>query len=224
MGIFSRFQDIVNANLTSLLDRAEDPKKMIRQMIQEMEDTLIEVRSTSAKIIADKKELERRIQMLQDEANDWLGKTELAISKGREDLAKGALIEKRRAEEAVEAGDNELTFLSEQLNVLNDEISQLQEKLASAKGKQKELLLREQTGKSRLEIRKKTNRETLNRAFEKFEQYERRLDDLEGQVESYDMGKTHKTNLADEINDLAAADDIERELDAIKSKINSKAE
>ncbi|WP_261843439.1 phage shock protein PspA [Aliamphritea ceti] len=224
MGIFSRFQDIVNANLTSLLDRAEDPKKMIRQMIQEMEDTLIEVRSTSAKIIADKKELERRIQMLQDEANDWLNKTELAISKGREDLAKGALIEKRRAEEAVEAGDNELTFLSEQLNVLNDEISQLQEKLASAKGKQKELLLREQTGKSRLEIRKKTNRETLNRAFEKFEQYERRLDDLEGQVESYDMGKTHKTNLADEINDLAAADDIERELDAIKSKINSKAE
>lgn len=224
MGIFSRFQDIVNANLTSLLDRAEDPKKMIRQMIQEMEDTLIEVRSTSAKIIADKKELERRIQMLQDEASDWLSKTELAISKGREDLAKGALIEKRRAEEAIEAGDNELTFLSEQLNVLNDEISQLQEKLASAKGKQKELLLREQTGKSRLEIRKKTNRETLNRAFEKFEQYERRLDDLEGQVESYDMGKTHKTSLADEINDLAAADDIERELDAIKNKINSKAE
>ncbi len=224
MGIFSRFQDIVNANLTSLLDRAEDPKKMIRQMIQEMEDTLIEVRSTSAKIIADKKELERRIQMLQDEANDWLNKTELAISKGREDLAKGALIEKRRAEEAVEAGDSELTFLSEQLSVLNDEISQLQEKLASAKGKQKELLLREQTGKSRLEIRKKTNRETLNRAFEKFEQYERRLDDLEGQVESYDMGKTHKTNLADEINNLAEADDVERELDAIKRKINNKAE
>ncbi len=224
MGIFSRFQDIVNANLTSLLDRAEDPKKMIRQMIQEMEDTLIEVRSTSAKIIADKKELERRIQMLQEEAGDWLSKTELAISKGREDLAKGALIEKRRAEEAVDAGNDELTFLSEQLDVLNNEVSQLQEKLASAKAKQKELQVREQTGKSRLDIRKKTNRETLNRAFEKFEQYERRLDDLEGQVESYDMGKTHKASLADEINDLAAADDIDRELDAIKSKINSKAE
>ncbi|WP_315982249.1 PspA/IM30 family protein [Aliamphritea spongicola] len=130
--------------------------------------------------------------MLREEASDWLSKTELAISKGREDLAKGALIEKRRAEEAVEAGNDELSFLSEQLDVLNDEISQLQEKLASAKAKQKELLVREQTGKSRLEIRKKTNRETLNRAFEKFEQYERRLDDLEGQVESYDLGKPRK--------------------------------
>lgn len=224
MGIFSRFQDIVNANLTSLLDRAEDPKKMIRQMIQEMEDTLIEVRSTSAKIIADKKELERRIEMFREEASDWLQKTELAISKGREDLAKGALLEKRRAEEASEAGEQELAFLGEQLDVLNDEISQLQEKLASAKAKQKELLVREQTGKSRLEIRKKTNRETLNRAFEKFEQYERRLDDLEGQVESYDLGKTQKASLADEINDLAVADDIEKELDAIKSKMKNKAE
>ena len=221
MGIFSRFQDIVNANITSLLDRAEDPKKMIRQMIQEMEDTLIEVRSTSAKLIADKKELQRRIETFRDEAIDWLQKTELAISKGREDLAKGALLEKRRAEEATEAGESELEFLNQQLEVLNDEIGQLQSKLEAAKAKQKELIVREQTGRSRLEIRKKTSRETLNRAFEKFDQYERRLDDLEGQVESYDMGKT---SLADEINDLAVADDIERELDAIKSKLNNKAE
>ncbi|MCV6610855.1 MAG: phage shock protein PspA [Amphritea sp.] len=224
MGIFSRFQDIVNSNITSLLDRAEDPKKMIRQMIQEMEDTLIEVRTTSAKLIADKKELQRRIELLHEEARDWLKKTELAISKGREDLAKGALLEKRKVEDAAEAGDQELSLLNEQLEILNDEIGQLQSKLESAKAKQKELLIREQTGKSRLEIRKQSNRETLNRAFDKFEQYERRLDDLEGQVESYDMGKGHKANLADEINDLAVADDIQQELDAIKSKMNDKAE
>ncbi|RDE22720.1 phage shock protein PspA [Motiliproteus coralliicola] len=224
MGIFSRFQDIVNSNITSLLDRAEDPKKMIRQMIQEMEDTLIEVRTTSAKLIADKKELQRRIETLLEEAADWLKKTELAISKGREDLAKGALMEKRRAEEAAEAGNKELSFLNEQLEVLNDEIGQLQSKLEAAKAKQKELLVREQTGQSRLEIRKKTNRETLNRAFDKFDQYERRLDDLEGQVEAYDMGNTQKTNLADEINDLAAEDDIQQELDAIKNKMKNNAE
>lgn len=224
MGIFSRFQDIVNSNITSLLDRAEDPKKMIRQMIQEMEDTLIEVRTTSAKLIADKKELQRRIETLHEEAADWLKKTELAIGKGREDLAKGALLEKRRVEEAAEAGNQELSFLNEQLEVLNDEIGQLQSKLESAKAKQKELLVREQTGQSRLEIRKKTNRETLNRAFDKFDQYERRLDDLEGQVEAYDLGKSQKTNLADEINDLAAEDDIQQELDAIKNKMKNNAE
>ena len=224
MGIFSRFQDIVNSNITSLLDRAEDPKKMIRQMIQEMEDTLIEVRSTSAKLIADKKELQRRIELLHEEAGDWINKAELAINKGREDLAKGALLEKRQAEEAVEAGTKELDFLNQQLEVLNDEIGQLQSKLEAAKAKQKELLIREQTGKSRLDIRKQTNRETLNRAFDKFEQYERRLDDLEGQVESYDMGKSHKTSLADEIEELAVADEIQQELDALKNKMDNKPE
>jgi len=218
MGIFSRFQDIVNANLTSLLDRAEDPKKMIRQMIQEMEDTLVEVRTTSAKVIADKKELQRRIQMLQEEADGWIAKAELAIDKGREDLAKGALLEKRRVEEAVEAGSSELAFLDEQLTVLSDEIGQLQSKLEAAKAKQKELIVREQTGRSRLEIRKRTNRETLNRAFEKFEQYERRLDDLEGQVESYDLGASAKRTLADEINELAVEDELEQELAAMKQK------
>ncbi|NRA19293.1 MAG: phage shock protein PspA [Oceanospirillaceae bacterium] len=221
MGIFSRFQDIVNANLTSILDRAEDPKKMIRLMIQEMEDTLVEVRTSSAKIIADKKELQRRVKALESEAANWLQKTELAISKGREDLAKGALIEKRRAEEAVQAGSAELSFIEEQITLLSDEIGQLQSKLDAARAKQKELLVREQTGRSRLDVRKRTNRETLNRAFDKFEQYEKRLEELEAEVESYDMGKGNHS-LSDEIADLAINDEIEQELAALKSKMQSK--
>ncbi|MGB1237810.1 MAG: phage shock protein PspA [Pseudomonadales bacterium] len=220
MGIFSRFQDIVNSNITSLLDRAEDPKKMIRLMIQEMEDTLVEVRSSSAKIIADKKELQRRVGALQSEAANWLQKTELAITKGREDLAKGALIEKRRAEEAVEAGESELTFLDEQIALLSGEISQLQSKLDAARAKQKELIVREQTGRSRLEVRKRTNRETLNKAFDKFEQYEQRLEELEAEVDSYDLGKGQ--SLSDEIEGLAVSDEIERELAALKSKLETK--
>ena len=221
MGIFSRFQDIVNANLTSILDRAEDPKKMIRLMIQEMEDTLVEVRTSSAKIIADKQELQRRVKALESEAANWLQKTELAISKGREDLAKGALIEKRRAEEAVQAGSAELSFIEEQITLLSDEIGQLQSKLDAARAKQKELLVREQTGRSRLDVRKRTNRETLNRAFDKFEQYEKRLEELEAEVESYDMGKGNHS-LSDEIADLAINDEIEQELAALKSKMQSK--
>jgi phage shock protein A len=221
MGIFSRFQDIVNANITSILDRAEDPKKMIRLMIQEMEDTLVEVRTTSAKIIADKKELERRVKALEAEAKNWLNKTELAISKGREDLAKGALIEKRRAQEAVDAGNSELSFIDEQISLLSNEIGQLQSKLDSARAKQKELLVREQTGRSRLEVRKRTNRETLNKAFDKFEQYEQRLEEIEAEVESYDMGLGNQ-NLSDEIADLAINDEIEQELAELKSKIQDK--
>ena len=221
MGIFSRFQDIVNANLTSILDRAEDPKKMIRLMIQEMEDTLVEVRTSSAKIIADKKELQRRVKALESEAANWLQKTELAISKGREDLAKGALIEKRRAEEAVEAGNAELSFIEEQISLLSDEIGQLQSKLDAARAKQKELIVREQTGRSRLEVRKRTNRETLNNAFDKFEQYEQRLEELEAEVESYDMGKGNHS-LSEEIAGLAIEDEIEQELAALKSKIQNK--
>ncbi len=221
MGIFSRFQDIVNANITSILDRAEDPKKMIRLMIQEMEDTLVEVRTTSAKIIADKKELQRRVKALEAEAKNWLDKTELAISKGREDLAKGALIEKRRAQEAVDAGNAELSFIDEQIDLLSNEIGQLQSKLDSARAKQKELLVREQTGRSRLEVRKRTNRETLNKAFDKFEQYEQRLEEIEAEVESYDMGLGNQ-NLSDEIADLAINDEIEQELAELKSKIQDK--
>jgi phage shock protein A len=221
MGIFSRFQDIVNANLTSILDRAEDPKKMIRLMIQEMEDTLVEVRTSSAKIIADKKELQRRVKALQTEAQNWLNKTELAISKGREDLAKGALIEKRRAEEAVQAGSAELSFIDEQIDLLSNEIGQLQSKLDAARAKQKELMLREQTGRSRLEVRKRTNRETLNKAFDKFESYEQRLEELEAEVESYDMGHGNQT-LSEEIANLAINEDIEKELAELKSKIQNK--
>ena len=148
-------------------------------------------------------------------------KTELAINKGREDLAKAALVEKRRAQEAVQAGEEELTFIDEQIALLNNEIAQLQSKLDSARAKQKELLVREQTGRSRLEVRKRTNRETLNKAFDKFEQYEQRLEELEAEVESFDLGKGNQS-LSEEIADLAVNDEIEKELAELKSKIKQK--
>ena len=168
-----------------------------------------------------KKSCSAGVKALQSEAGNWLEKTELAISKGREDLAKGALIEKRRAEEAVQAGSAELSFIDEQITLLSDEISQLQSKLDAARAKQKELQVREQTGRSRLEMRKRTNRETLNKAFDKFEQYEQRLEELEAEVESYDMGRGNHS-LSDEIADLAINDEIEKELAELKSKFKAK--
>ncbi len=219
MGIFSRFQDIINANINSLLDRAEDPEKMIRLMIQEMEETLIEVRTTSAKVIADKKTLERRIHAIQKDADDWEEKAALALSKGREDLARAALAEQSAATETLTIATHEITVIEEHLNELNNEIAQLQHKLDDAKAKQKSLLSREQTTRSKLEIRRKFSRDKLNEAFEKFERYERKMDDMEAEVESYDLGSK---DLASEIADLARDEKIDQALAELKARMRQK--
>lgn len=217
MGIFSRFSDIVNSNINSLLDKAEDPEKMVRLIIQEMEDTLVEVRSSSAKTIAEKKELQRLVSRLRDEIIDWQAKAELALSKEREDLARAALIEKQKATEQAEVVSNDIDHLDEHISKLQDEVAQLQEKLADAKARQKSMLMRQKTVASRLEVKKTLDSNRINDAMYKFERYEQKIDSLEAQVESYDLGK--KT-LKDEFAELAAQDKIDQELAALKNRVN----
>ncbi|WP_333608469.1 phage shock protein PspA [Arsukibacterium sp.] len=219
MGIFSRFSDIVNSNINSLLDKAEDPEKMVRLIIQEMEDTLVEVRSSSAKTIAEKKELQRVVSRLQDEVNDWQAKAELALSKDREDLARSALIERQKAEDQAQSVANDMANLEEHISKLQDEVSQLQEKLADAKARQKSMLMRRSTVESRLEVKKTLDSNRINDAMYKFERYEQKIDSLEAQVESYDLGKK---SLKDEFAELAAQDKIDNELAALKAKVTQK--
>lgn len=219
MGVFSRFSDIVNSNINALLDKAEDPEKMVRLIIQEMEDTLVEVRSSSAKTIAEKKELQRVINRLQEEVSDWQAKAELALSKERDDLARSALIERQKAADQAEAIAADISLLDEHISKLQDEVSQLQEKLADAKARQKSMLMRQKTVTSRLEVKKTLDSNRINDAMYKFERYEQKIDTLEAQVEAYDLGK--KT-LKDEFAELATQDKIDNELAALKAKVNQK--
>jgi phage shock protein A len=216
MGIFSRFTDIINANINSILDTAEDPEKMVRLIIQEMEETLVEVRTQSAKLIADKKELGRRIKRLAREAEEWERKAEIALGKNREDLARAALKEKSTADETVESIGSDLEVVDINLEKLSGDIGQLQQKLSDAKTRQKALILRSKTARSRMGVKRQLHDVDIDTAMNKFDLYERRIDDMEGEIEAYDLGQR---NLADEIADLESNEKVDEELEKLKARL-----
>ncbi len=216
MGIFSRATEIVNSNINALLDKAEDPEKMVRLIIQEMEETLVEVRTTSARAIADRKTLSRRQESVEGDAAEWERKAELAIRKGRDDLARGALAERAGAEAAAEALAKESAALDETLAKLNDDMETLQSKLKDAKARQNAIVMRGKAARSRLDIRRQLSDRSVDDAILRFEQYESRIDDLEGAVESYDMGQ--KT-LAAEIDALEGDEEVDAELRRLKERV-----
>ena len=222
MGIFTRFSDIVNSNINSILDKAEDPEKIVRLMIQEMEDTLVEVRSAAARSIADKKDLNRKLERLESEQADWDAKAELALRKDREDLAKAALVEKSRATAAVDLIKSDYNAIDEGLGKLNEDISRLEEKLLDAKARQKSLLARHKTANSRLAARKKIHDYKIDDAMVRFEQYTRRIDDVEGRIEAYDLGLPKDLN--HEFAGLAAEESVARELDDLKKRVSGRSD
>jgi len=216
MGIFSRFTDIVNSNINAILDKAEDPEKIVRLMIQEMEDTLVEVRSAAARSIADRKESSRTLKALQREADDWQSKAELAIDKGRDDLAKAALAEKSRVRKSIDVIEVTRDALEEGLAKLNADVGRLEEKLADAKARQKAILARHEAASRQLDVRKKIHDHRIDDALGRFEGFERRIDGIEGRVEAYDVGA--RKDLNQEFSDLESADAVEAELQDLKSR------
>lgn len=223
MGIFSRMSDIINANINAMLDKAEDPQKMIRLIIQEMEDTLVEVRSSSVRVLAERKAAGRRLEQLEAEARAWEGKARLAIGKGRDDLARAALQEKHEIEDEVDAVGRELAATDEHIERLNDEIAKLQAKLNDAKAKKKALFIRSQTVESRIKVRRQVNRDALDGAFARFEHFERRMDNLESQLDAMDLGREAAPSLAAEIDALAEDEKISAELERLKSELGTAA-
>lgn len=217
MSIFSRLTDIVQSNLNSLLDRAEEPEKLIRLIIQEMEDTLVEVRSSTVKIIAEKKEIERRVADLTRERDEWDRKAEIALTRDREDLAKGALLAKSRVAEEADALAQQLVHVEEALSKANEDIGRLQAKLNDAKTREKALVARTKTAANRVRVRSTLHDERINEALSRFEQVERNLDEMEGRVEAFDVGRSK--SLAEEIAELEATHKVDEELAALKARI-----
>lgn len=219
MGIFSRMSDIINSNINAMLEKAEDPEKIVRLMIQEMEDTLVEVRSAAARGIADKKQHRRQLDAIRSEAQDWEAKAELAVAKGRDDLAKAALREKASAERIADSLDDQVNQIDEGLTKLNEDIGRLQAKLADAKARQKALLTRHETSSQQLRVREQLHEGKVDDALMRFEKFERKIENIEGRVEAYDLGE--QPDLRQEIRNLEGEENVEQELNELKARMNS---
>jgi phage shock protein A len=218
MGIFSRTRDIIAANVTDLLDKAEDPAKMIRMIILEMEETLVEVRASAARTIADQKEMRRQIAKLEQVQESWTEKAELALSKGREDLAKAALVEKQKAGDLAERINGEIVVLDEALRASEDDIAKLQNKLREARARQNSIVTRLESANNRARLRELHSGVRTDEAFARFELLERRVDFAEGRADAAGMGAAPKT-LEEEIAELRSADKVDAELEALKARL-----
>lgn len=221
MGIFSRTRDIIAANVSDLLDRAEDPAKMIRLIIMEMEETLVEVRASAARTIADQKEMRRQIARLDKVQEGWTEKAELALSKGREDLAKAALHEKQKAADVAEQLHREIGELDDGLKASEEDINKLQAKLREARARQNSIVTRLESANQRTRMREMYAGAKADEAFARFEMLERRVDLAEGRAEAAAMGAAPKS-LEEEIAELRAADKVDAELAALKDRVAKK--
>lgn len=217
MGIFTRLTDIINSNITHILDKAEDPDKMIRMMIQEMEDTLVEVRSSAARVIADRKEVDRHIIRLQKVQDNWYAKAELALSKKREDLANAALIEKSKLVDIVLELEQDRAPLEEALKKYEADIVLLEAKIKEARNKQKSLYERQNSASSQLNVRSKIYANRIENVMNRFTLMEKRVEETESRVEASELGR--EKTLHEEFVDLEATEKVADELAELKARL-----
>ena len=216
MGVFTRFRDIVNANINTMLDNAEDPEKMIRLMIREMEDTLVEIKTSCAGVMANCKTVQRQATDARNREKDWQAKAELAVNKGRDDLAREALVEKRRYGKRADSLGVEVADLSDLVEKYKGDIRQLEEKLGGAREKQRLLVQRHIHAKRKRRVQEEIRRVDSSRSIIKFDEFENRIERMEADADLVNYGK--KGSLEEQIDKLSTDDDIEEELQALKSK------
>jgi len=216
MGVFSRVRDIINSNINTMLDKAEDPEKLVKLMIQEMEDTLVEIKASCAGAMAAKKKVERGLDQAKAGIEAWSRKAELAVAKGREDLAREALMEKRRFRERVDSLDRETVQLEELIERYQEEIVQLEGKLAAVREKQRVLVQRHIYARGKRRAQEEIRRLDTSDAFVRFEQFENRIERMEAAADLVNYGR--KTALEDEFARLENDEELSEELEALKSR------
>ncbi|MBO0749166.1 MAG: phage shock protein PspA [Porphyrobacter sp.] len=217
MGIFSRTRDIIAANFNELLDQADDPAKMIRMIIMEMEETLVEVRASAARTIADQKEMHRHTVKLERLQADWSEKAQLALSKDREDLARAALLEKKKAADMGDQLKQEIAVLDDALRAYEQDIAKLQNRLREARSRQSQIAARLESAENRVKLRSLMTSDRVDEALTRFDQLERRVDYAEGRADALSIADgTGQPSLADEIAALEGSDKIDAELEEMK--------
>lgn len=223
MGIFSRTRDIIAANFTDMLDKADDPQKMIRMIILEMEETLVEVRASAARTIADQKEMHRHVVKLDRLQADWADKAQLALSKDREDLARAALVEKKKAVGMADQLKEEIAVLDDALRAYEQDIQKLQHRLREARSRQTQIAARLESAENRVKLRSLMSTERTDEALSKFDQMERRVDYAEGRADAIAIGNEGPPSLSDEIAALEGQDAIDDELEQMKKLLGKPA-
>lgn len=219
MGIFSRTRDIIAANFNDMLDKADDPQKMIRMIILEMEETLVEVRASAARTIADQKEMHRHCIKLDRLQADWAEKAQLALSKDREDLARAALVEKKKAGDMADQLKAEIAVLDDALRAYEEDIAKLQHRLREARSRQTAIAARLESAENRVKLRTLMSTERTDEALARFDQLERRVDYAEGRADALRIAEDGPPSLADQIAALGGSDAIDDELQAMKKAL-----
>jgi len=217
MGIFTRFRDIISSNINAMLDKAEDPEKLIKLMIREMEDTLVEIKASCAGVMAGDKKVQRRLEEVQSREKYWDEKATLAVHKGRDDLAREALVEKRRFSDMIDTLDYELKEYNNLIEQYQGDIRQLEDKLVAAREKQRILVQRHIRAKGKKRAQEEIRRMDNSEAIFKFEQFENRIERMEAEADLVNFGR--KPTLEEELDNLSVDDEIEKELQTLKSSL-----
>jgi phage shock protein A len=220
MGIFTRFRDIVSANINAMLDKAEDPEKLIKLMILEMEDTLVEIKASCAGVMANSKKVQRQLDEVQSREKYWNERAELAVEKGRDDLAREALMEKQRYSASEDALKKELMECDNLIEQYQDDIRQLEDKLGTAREKQRILVQRHIHANRKRRAQQEIRRMDTAEAIIKFEELENRIERMEAEADLVNFGR--KPTLEGELDTIALDDGIEKELQNLKSSLAKK--
>ena len=218
MGIFTRFRDIISSNINAILDKAEDPEKLIKLMIREMEDTLVEIKAACAGAMASSKKVQRQLDTLHERIRYWEEKAEIAVKKGKDDLAREALVEKRRYAQRTDGLENEYTEHNLLIEQYQDDIRQLEDKLKSARDKQRLLVQRHIHANRKRQAQEEIRRVDSSEAMLKFDELENRIERMEAEADLVNFGK--RTVLEAEFDTLGVDDEIEKELQALKTPVS----